>query len=257
VSEYVRTGNAGRRHSQFPTILGSNCITEVSAFGNVGEFGFFYVPPNFHYETGLTLEEYLLTLDSNTLFNQPPEEEEREFELPEEIGRIIEILRDDDMVEFVRCPDTDRVIFNIIVNESNRECDDCCRAKKGILTRIADAITGIPQAFGNVLASLFVPSPDYFADKFEGFQQGVDDKIPILSQIQELMNTLFLQFGNMPQEPPEFTIELYGQRVNMIDFSMFAMIRPFVHGIIVFFAWFHFIRRLVRRIPKALGGIEK
>jgi hypothetical protein len=259
VSQFRRSHfvNVQSTHAvSFPAILGDNCITEVSAFGQKGTFGFFYVPPEFYYTERRTLHDYILTLDPANLYQQrDPDETDLEIGLPDLIRQILSELGENDNVEIIRCPDTGDVTFNVIVNNSGGggSSGDCCCCRE--LRAIANAIRETPQGFGGMLTSLFVPREDFLTERFEQMQADLFEKMPFFGQMNDLMEELHLQF-NTSGTPPEFPVVIFGQTVNIIDFSMFDIVRELVHVLILFWAYVFFIRRTMRKLPSAIGGVK-
>jgi hypothetical protein len=53
---------------------------------------------------------------------------------------------------------------------------------------------------------------------------------------------------------PEFEIELYGQKMNIVDFSFFDDYIGYIRIVIVALLWLGFILRMYKRLPKIIGG---
>lgn len=79
-------------------------------------------------------------------------------------------------------------------------------------------------------------------------------KFGIFNQIGIILNTL-LHFDYDDDSMPEFKINVFGVEMKIIDFEAFDIVRDIIHGIILFFAWFFFLRSLYYRVPAIIGGI--
>jgi hypothetical protein len=154
VNEFVRSGHTTVQVGQvrpFRELFGGGTIPRfsINAFGEYGEFGFFYVPPSFHYETGLTLHEYILTLNADTLFQDPPPDSiEHEIPLPPGIADILEDLGDLDEVEIEVCPETGKVTFIIIPHVPDPKC--CCYDDTEVLSILGQILAELK----NILTTL-------------------------------------------------------------------------------------------------------
>ena len=182
-------------------------------------------------------------------------------------------LHDDDIITFtvVTDPDTGEIIDVTIENDRDGDGGGCGGGYGGIIAAllgilgaillIPNAISSLAQKIGDFFLSgftdLFVLREDYFADKFGKLKHDLQSKIPIVAQISTLSNSLIADFSGLSDEPPEFKMEVFGSAIDIIDFSHFEPVRLFIHTLIIFSAYFFFIRRLIRKIPKVLGGIEK
>jgi hypothetical protein len=210
--------------------------------------GIFVVPLTF-YEIKGKFWEYVATLHPNNLYkHQPPEETEFEIELPEEWQNLTE----DDEVEII-IDKEGNVTINVTRNENEGG------GFLGILGAIVEAILTLPKMIidllGDMLTFLFVPRNDYFTSKFGEMKGSLFDKIPVLGQINTLTESLMNHIGESSEQMPEFKITIYGESVNIIDFTPFATIRTLIHSIILFVAYFYFIRRILRKLPKA-GNVK-
>ncbi len=98
-----------------------------------------------------------------------------------------------------------------------------------------------------ILKMAFVPDLSAFNNLVSMFNR----KFGIFSQLASTLPDLF-QFGG--EDPPEFNMTIYGTTVNIVDFSAFEIVRTFLHGLILAFAWYGFIRRCYERAPAFIGG---
>lgn len=64
--------------------------------------------------------------------------------------------------------------------------------------------------------------------------------------------TKFKDYINTSEDMPHFTITAYGKTMDIIDFSLFAPYRLFVHSLVSLFVWFNFIKWIVNKIPRMM-----
>jgi len=105
------------------------------------------------------------------------------------------------------------------------------------------------------IKKLFVPDEDYFSNSVGDMQDSLKRKMPIISQILELMNRLINEAGEASEAEPSFSFTMYGTDVSLIDFSIYSQYRTYIHSIVLAVSYAFFIRSLIRRVPKAIGGI--
>jgi hypothetical protein len=135
---------------------------------------------------------------------------------------------------------------------------------------IITALTGVPRAiidlisenFDSILdfiTSLIIPRDGFFEDTFGRMQDRIELKLPIIQVAEDFLNN-FIEILSVPvTEPPTLGIsgEVFGQQIegNVLDFSPIAPFLPYIHGIIIAFAYVGFIRRLIVKIPCLFGRI--
>jgi hypothetical protein len=173
-------------------------------------------------------------------------------------------LGERDEIEFIICPDGGGVTYNITNNYgggSSHGGDCCCcetrQEQTGILRAIIGAITAIPQGIGNVLTALFVPREDFLDNQLATLQSDFDERLPIVGQLQAFFDELIERLDSASTEPPSYEIDLLGNRVNVFNTKPFEPFMPAVHGMIIVVWYYGFGRRIIRRLSKALGGIER
>lgn len=143
------------------------------------------------------------------------------------------------------------------LNVSNSILDNVKNLVSSIINlpaKIADSIQGFFISLGNVIIDkleyLFVPSGDnYFSD----VKEIISEKFGIFNQLFDLAGVIIhYEFSD---EPPNFNITLYGHTVTIVDWELFAKYRLFIHGIIIFIAYYFFIQKLIKRVPQIIRGI--
>lgn len=118
----------------------------------------------------------------------------------------------------------------------------------GIITGLNNLKDGIIQG----LKDLFIPSDNAFTD----IQNIINEKFGFISQIKDMFSSIINATFNVSDEPPTFNITIYGQDLSIIDWSIYSPYRLIVHGIIIAISYINFIMRLIKRIPKIIGGIS-
>jgi hypothetical protein len=139
-----------------------------------------------------------------------------------------------------------------------------------ILSGIGSIIGGISSVLGSILSfletliesvttlflALFVPSEGFFERSFGGLQTRFEAKIPILGQSKTVIDNFTAMAADTTAAAPEFTVEMYGVKANLIDFSQFAPFMPTIHGIIIAVVYIAFIRKVIKKIPSIIGGFH-
>lgn len=135
-----------------------------------------------------------------------------------------------------------------------------------LITSIIDSLKGIGLDIASILDYLnplsehfiltiaFVPTPTYFKDFFKDIYDKFKEKIPIFAQVF----TFFGEIKNISYDKdiPSFLVhlpdDLGGKDLPIINFEFFTEYRPVVVNFIRFTAWFVFLKRLLRRLPKVV-----
>jgi hypothetical protein len=221
----------------------------------IREFGIIHVPSNFEAHINMNFWDYIRTLTPNELYQQVPETIETPFPLPPELHD----LGDDDEIEF-HVDEDGRV--TIVVHQKER--DDNSSGNGGIiaaLVAIAVSIAAVPSAIvsglSNVLQTLFIPREGFLDNQLTALQDKFDERLPIVGQFQTLFSSFIEQLSSASTEPPKFEFEIFGSTVNMFPTEHVEPFMPIVHALIIVTSYYLFIRRTIRRLPKAIGGIEK
>jgi len=176
----------------FPNIVSNGSVSDVSAFGESGAFGFFYVPPEFYYYSNLTLHDYILTLTAENLYHQPPPLELiMTVKLPDKLTAILDELGDDDTVTIVRDPDTGDITYNITVNNYHNITFDDSR----ILGRLDTIIFELKSGFNRVIEAIGDVSlkiTNFYYD--DSYHEATPEKIPWW---QRLIDSVGTSIGNV------------------------------------------------------------
>lgn len=117
-------------------------------------------------------------------------------------------------------------------------------------TNIVNSIKGFFQDIKDYLVYLFVPSDN----NFEKCKEVIDDKFKFVHQAFDYYKNFF-NFTFL-DEPPETNVTIYGETVSFMNWDLYNKYKPVIDNIIVFCAWFFYIRRLVKRIPGIIGGFH-
>lgn len=118
--------------------------------------------------------------------------------------------------------------------------------------RIESGLNSLKNGIIDGLKTLFIPSDNAFTD----IQDIINEKFGFLSQIKEMLSSIINASFTLSEEAPKFNLTIYGTELSIIDWSLYAPYRPIVHGIIIAIAYIGFIMRLIKRIPKIIGGIS-
>ena len=143
------------------------------------------------------------------------------------------------------------------LNVSNSILDNVKSLLSSIInlpSKIAESIQGFFITLGNTIIEkleyLFIPSGD---NLFSDVKDIISEKFGIFNQLFDLAGVVIhYEFSD---EPPNFNITLYGHTITIVDWELFSKYRLFIHGIIIFIAYYFFIQRLIKRIPQIIRGI--
>jgi hypothetical protein len=246
---------ANNTNMQFATILGTDTVSDISSYG------IFYIPASWHVTTGHRFPDVL----NNPVFRNHEIISgfiTQNLALPPQIRKVLdEVRHDNDEIEITIDLDTDELVFRVIPFDNGDCC--CCetaKGKKSILNRIVDAIMFIPNAivngFTNMLKALFIPREDFFNTKLTELQNVFNTKLPFIGQIQALFGVFVNTLASSSDELPVLEFEIFDSTVNVLPLEIVAPYQPLLHGVIIITTYYGFIRRLIRRIPKAIGGVE-
>lgn len=141
--------------------------------------------------------------------------------------------------------------FKIFKDFFNRIIDGINSILKGI-TNIADKIVYMSEFFNPFDEKFFlkialIPKEDFFKDYFTELFDAFKGKITIVEDIAEL----FKSISNIAvsNQIPEFTVNLFGDTYNIVDFRYFTEFRTLVIGFIKFPMWFFFIKKVYYTLP--------
>lgn len=143
------------------------------------------------------------------------------------------------------------------LNVSNNILDNVKSLVSSIINlpvKIAESIQGFFITLGNTIIEkleyLFIPSGD---NLFSDVKDIISEKFGIFNQLFDLAGVII--HYDYSDAPPDFNITLYGHTVTIVDWELFSKYRLFIHGIIIFIAYYFFIKRLIKRIPQIIRGI--
>jgi len=122
----------------------------------------------------------------------------------------------------------------------------------GVIGEILDHLNPFSDKF--FLKIAFIPSDGYFERFANEIKQSFDGKFAFISEIGDVLKSLFSGAYETDPEPPEFTVNLPGGkwgegRVNIIDFSIFADYRLYILNFFRVMLWIPFIIKLYKRLP--------
>lgn len=125
---------------------------------------------------------------------------------------------------------------------------------------LVSVVVAIPltiiDLLSDLLQFLFVPDSEFFSDIKDEFMNNFE----FAFQVIELAGDITPIFSNSSESIPQFDITIYGKKMIIVDFSMFAQYRNFIQGVIIAIAYYEFIIWLVRNTPSVIHGfgvIEK
>jgi hypothetical protein len=131
----------------------------------------------------------------------------------------------------------------------------------GLLESLVSSIASLGQSIVNGLIdglkTLFIPRTDYFSTKISILKDTLFAKMPFINQISVAMSEFIQIITYSSSTKPVFSFTMYGKTMNIIDFSMFESYRLYIHGIILFFAYFYYIRRVIKSLPGLIGGFYR
>lgn len=142
-----------------------------------------------------------------------------------------------------------------------------------VINGISDFANSVANWFGQVFATIgeilehlnpfsekfflriaLIPSDGYFERFANDIKQSFDGKFAFISEIGDVLKSLFSGVYETDPEPPEFAINLPGGkwgegRVKVIDFSIFAEYRQYILNLIRVMLWIPFLIKLYKRLP--------
>jgi len=105
-----------------------------------------------------------------------------------------------------------------------------------------------------ILKVALVPQEGYFNTFFQDISNSFNDRLPLVGQIAEFMNTI--KSINVSQDLPEFNITMPdkygGGNYAIINFAFFLDYRVYILNFIRFSSWFFFIKRIFKQIPTVI-----
>ena len=118
---------------------------------------------------------------------------------------------------------------------------------------IVNAITGLAQtiidSLHNLLVFLFVPEGTIFDNMYNIMAE----RFQIFFQVKDVLEDIYsFDYNN---DMPHFKITLFGVQMDIIDFTLFSQYRKFIHNIIIFLAYYGFLKYLLHTAPAVINGL--
>lgn len=123
------------------------------------------------------------------------------------------------------------------------------------ITKVWDWLVAFPNMLWDGLKSLFIPHDGFFQNEFNELRQIFYDRIPLLGQCLDFFQAVIAGATQPSTNYPVFSFDYKGATYNIFDFSVFAQYRGFVHMVVLLFAYYFFIRRMLHRLPSIIGNL--
>ena len=93
-----------------------------------------------------------------------------------------------------------------------------------------------------------IPDISFFEEHFDSLYYGLSSKFPILSDISDMYAAVRLAFESA-DNTPDISFTYQGVSYNLLDLSLFDPVMPYVHSIILVFAYYRFLSGLYKKLP--------
>ena len=115
---------------------------------------------------------------------------------------------------------------------------------------LSEAFESLKNDILEGLKSLFVPSDNLFND----MRDLLEEKFKFVNQIIELV----IDFNDITwkEEPPESNVTIYGVTVSFMNWEFYDDYRNLINTITVIVSYYWFVKRLLRKTPKVIGGLS-
>lgn len=120
-----------------------------------------------------------------------------------------------------------------------------------VYTRMNNIYEDFKQKAVEKIEYYFIPTFS-IQEQVETWKLTIENKFEFYKQISTMLNRIFT--FSETAEAPKFNITYKGVTVGIVDFSAYAQARKLVQAMILFFAWFSFLRRLYHSIPNIIMG---
>lgn len=147
--------------------------------------------------------------------------------------------------------------------EFKRHLDGIMQQVQLVIGKVVDGVDNVRLRIISIYDDFKIKAVEkieyYFVPTFsmqkqvEEWKDLVLQKFSALEQISVIFSELFQMVET--DEPPSFPITYKGVTVGLIDFRPYDEFRPFVHALILGFAWFSFLRRMFYSIPDFIMGM--
>lgn len=122
----------------------------------------------------------------------------------------------------------------------------------GSVSQILSYVNPFSDSF--FLKVAFIPTAGYYQQYWNDIYKMYKDKIPIIGQLMDFFNDV--KNVNYVESIPVFEVELPddlgGHTLPIIDFGFFGDYRTLILNFIRFTAWFFFLKRLLKYLPKVV-----
>lgn len=171
--------------------------------------------------------------------------------------------------------------FNILYDQLQKAANNVISKLDSFKTAVSNLFEQVKIKIGEVINhikatlsrmnSIFDEWKNFFISKLEYYFLPTTTFNSLLNDLRTALESKFsgvltikVIFDSLKQfassdVPPEFSITYKGTKVNIINFAPYDAYRPFVHNLILFFAWFAFLRRLYHSFPSFVmnaGGYD-
>lgn len=116
---------------------------------------------------------------------------------------------------------------------------------------LRDALESLKNDILDGLKSLFVPSDNLFND----MRYLLEEKFKFVNQIIELIFD-FSAVTWIDSVPPESNVTLYGVTVSFMNWEFYDDYRDIINTITIIVSYYWFVKRLIRKMPKLIGGLS-
>lgn len=120
-----------------------------------------------------------------------------------------------------------------------------------VYTRMNNIYEDFKQKAVEKIEYYFIPTFS-MQEQIETWKDMLSEKFVFYEQLVYFFERIFT--FSETTEVPKFNITYKGTTVGIVDFSAYAYMRTYVQGLILFFAWFAFLRRLYRSMPDFIMG---
>ena len=115
---------------------------------------------------------------------------------------------------------------------------------------LTDAFISLKNDILDGIKFLFYPSDNLFND----MRDLLETKFKFVNQIIDLV----IDFSSVVwiEEPPESNITLYGVTVSFMNWELYDDYKKLINTITIIVSYYWFVKRLIRKTPKVIGGIN-
>jgi hypothetical protein len=131
----------------------------------------------------------------------------------------------------------------------------------GLVQALLDFLGGLIDtmitAFTDLFITLFVPSEGFISITFGDLNTQFNAKFPAIEQARDIFDE-FERTLEEPAEVPEFEIGggMFGDEPITLSLGFLSPYLPLLHAIIIGFSYYKFIRKVIKRLPSLIGGVQ-